>query len=582
MRLFSAIFLFLVLLSASAVFPEERSSMVSLRDYEWAKHYPWVTDFEYERTITEAQRQEVVAYSIEMKARHVRSLRERELPWVLPAPSADENFVIGLSRGWPEEPETAPLPIFGYMITDPEIDDPKLRIVLVGSNHAREHPACWTLHAMVEFLVSDDPRAQALRREAVFYVYPVVNPDGKTYLYSEKHRDFLTVNGSPEIVAAGENNHNRLWDTDGDFVSIDTAKAAMIRDTGGKPDYLIDFHGIPRSSYVFSCDVAASSPLSRALAGRAAGMTQRVAGHHPGMLRSWAISEEGLGARYGLTPEIANSDKEGFFQNGLFFALAFYDVITNRIPSGELDVPVSDVEARRPSAPRGMWFFEGDANDAVNGAPEGVVSHATWSNDVRFEYPGNRSLELDGRSTFVDFGQTPPLDATEALTVALWVRGSATPAELRYIIGRYAPAADQRSWTIAQLGGTGEVIVILSADGGDHNDRIKRTVSTLWPFSRVFNGEWRHVAFTFQGGGDGELRLFLDGVELRPDGRAAHVLSVGSVPALFSSDAPVLLGAGAGPNRFFEGLVDEVAVWDSALSPGEIRWLFENSARQLR
>src|SRR5690606_7273411 len=104
---------------------------------------------------------------------------------------------------------------------DRDFDGPKLKVVLVGSNHPHEHPACWALHGMVEFLVSADPRAEMVRRHVVFYVYPVVNPDGKVAVLADRRGPFTNVNGNPELRAAGEKNHNRVWDTDGRFTSID-------------------------------------------------------------------------------------------------------------------------------------------------------------------------------------------------------------------------------------------------------------------------------------------------------------------------------------------------------------------------
>lgn len=44
--------------------------------------------------------------------------------------------------------------------------------MLAGGNHPREDPACWTLHGLVEFLVSEDPQARELRQGFEFFVYP--------------------------------------------------------------------------------------------------------------------------------------------------------------------------------------------------------------------------------------------------------------------------------------------------------------------------------------------------------------------------------------------------------------------------
>lgn len=80
----------------------------------------WLSDFSYEGVLSNAQRQDVEVYSMEMKREHVRLLRARELPWVKGTESADAEWVVGHSKGWWGENPLPPQPIFGYRITDPD------------------------------------------------------------------------------------------------------------------------------------------------------------------------------------------------------------------------------------------------------------------------------------------------------------------------------------------------------------------------------------------------------------------------------------------------------------------------------
>src|SRR5699024_7406933 len=209
---------------------EAGKNVVSLLGDSAVRALGWVDDFEYERMTTRAQRKDVVAYTMKMKEDHINNLKKRQLPWISPTHSGDEEFVVGHSYGWPGELKIDPLPLFGYQITDPHAEGYKLKVVVAGSNHAREDPACWALHGLVDFLVSDDPRAKAIREHTIFYIYPAVNPDGKQFLLSQEHESLMAINGNPELQAAGETNHNRQWHTSGKFVSIDEIKAAIHKD----------------------------------------------------------------------------------------------------------------------------------------------------------------------------------------------------------------------------------------------------------------------------------------------------------------------------------------------------------------
>lgn len=180
-------------------------------------------------------------------------------------------------------------------------------------------PDSWSFHGMVEFLLSDDERAQSLRREAVFYIYPLVNPDGR-YIFSR-----VT---NPEVEAAGWPNHNRVWNTAGLLSTIDTLVPAIRFDTGGRADYLLDFHSNGTSIY---------SPPDLFEALFIQSMTARESDIGParfaiaGTTQMWAMREDGLKAPYAFTLEHSpHMTKTRCLEVGRSYALAIYDVVAVR------------------------------------------------------------------------------------------------------------------------------------------------------------------------------------------------------------------------------------------------------------
>ena len=77
------------------------------------------------------------------------------------------------------------------------------------------------------------------------------------------------------------------------------------------------------------------------------------------------------------------------------------------------------------------------------------------------------------------------------------------------------------------------------------------------------DGEWYHVAFTFEGGG--KIKLYINGVE---ETATAHP----DKAVLDDNKSPLWIGElNAGRNFAWNGILDDVAMWNRALSEKEIQ-----------
>ena len=256
-------------------------------------------------------------YTIEMTDYHMQ--RWGEHPHVTPTESADDGFVLGQSHGWPEDPEIPAHNLYGFQVTDPDGEDERIHIIMSDGNHPNEQTGSWGLQGAVDFLLSDDPRAEQLRREAVFFIYPMLNPDG---------RYALTGRSNPEMQAEGEGDHNRVWNTHGRFSTIDVYVDAMRNDTGGMVHYLLDFHSAGNTFYFVTADLA-DSPYAQAMTARDPEVGPNTSSGQPGMIRIWSMSAEGLNAPFAYTPEFANSETaERSLEIGRAYVLAFSDLFS--------------------------------------------------------------------------------------------------------------------------------------------------------------------------------------------------------------------------------------------------------------
>ncbi len=183
-------------------------------------------------------------YPYQRAADHVATMRQS--PYVMPTASSDQNLVIGQSPGGVDDlgRTVAPLDMWGYRLTDPSIDDPKTRIVLTGGLHAGETLGSHTLEAMLDFLASDDPRAALVRRQGDFYVYPLLNPDGR--FAGNNRATIANPNQDPNCCWSDHPfQSNWLARNKADLRLSGEAMLADLSDPdAGHPDadYFIDFH----------------------------------------------------------------------------------------------------------------------------------------------------------------------------------------------------------------------------------------------------------------------------------------------------------------------------------------------------
>jgi Zinc carboxypeptidase/Cytosolic carboxypeptidase N-terminal domain len=171
-------------------------------------------------------------------------------PWAEPTVSANSSGVIGQTPQRTDDIGRVipPLDMFAYRITNPATDSPtegKRKVGLTTGLHAGEPLGTHTFEGLIDWLISDDPRAARLRDVAEFFVYPTLNASGR---YAGMNR---TTVGNPN------RDPNGLWDASrwsnssfgcggNNCQDIRETGEAMLADVystpGGGLDAFIDFH----------------------------------------------------------------------------------------------------------------------------------------------------------------------------------------------------------------------------------------------------------------------------------------------------------------------------------------------------
>jgi hypothetical protein len=188
-------------------------------------------------------------------------------------------------------------------------------------------------------------------------------------------------------------------------------------------------------------------------------------------------------------------------------------------------------------------FDEGEGStvtDLSGGEHNGTVEGAEWA---RGRY--GSSLKFDGED-MVTVPASEDLDLTEAFTLEVWIKPEAE-GEYGHLFAKEDTAEEQTAYVITK-----------------HEDRLLAKlgfpgVEEQSPSETLEIGPWQHVAATYDGG---RVRLYIDG----------ELVGDAGVEDIRSTDGALRIG-GADlwwSDEGFKGRIDEVRIYNRALTAGEI------------
>jgi hyaluronoglucosaminidase len=177
----------------------------------------------------------------------------------------------------------------------------------------------------------------------------------------------------------------------------------------------------------------------------------------------------------------------------------------------------------------------------------------------------NRAPHFDGDTSYVSIPDSATFDQTGAITMEAWIKLDEYPEANGGIVAKYLGEGNQRGYEMyvnIQNGGEGELGMVISADG------TFATAANLIDDQPLPLGEWLHVASVFAP--DQFLRLYIDGelVAEMVEGGGVNIPSTA-----FSNSAELWIGRqfSSSSTFHFPGLIDEVALYDRALTADEIQ-----------
>jgi hypothetical protein len=214
----------------------------------------------------------------------------------------------------------------------------------------------------------------------------------------------------------------------------------------------------------------------------------------------------------------------------------------------------------------GYWPFNGNANDESGNSNNGTVNGATLTTD-RFGN-NNSAYSFDGSSNYIQVPNSANLSNFDSISISGWFNSSSQSGEQGLVTKWFqnlncSSNTDNYTCILANNQYTNFSQSICGATNNYFGYQLQSSVTSL-------TGTWTHFVFIHNNINGG--KIYLNGV------LAAQISTQGT---LCSSINPLLIGADNANtiiNRFFSGKLDDIGIWNRALTLSEISYLYNSGA----
>ncbi len=210
----------------------------------------------------------------------------------------------------------------------------------------------------------------------------------------------------------------------------------------------------------------------------------------------------------------------------------------------------------------GYWPFNGDANDESGNGLNGVINGAVLTSDrfgisnKAFLFDVNQSILINNTTTLNPY----------PLSISLWYKATNwSPGESSNLISKYASA----SWNGFGIGSNdyNNVLCVFPLFLRSQTDRVFGYYGES-PFDQtnITLSQWYHYVFVLDSTGG---KIYVDGNLI-----SSHPWTGTAGPT--ASNLPLKIGGSGLSGTSYRGLIDDIGIWNHALTPQEITNLYNS------
>jgi len=206
------------------------------------------------------------------------------------------------------------------------------------------------------------------------------------------------------------------------------------------------------------------------------------------------------------------------------------------------------------------YKLDGNSNDVTGNGYNGTDTAITYGTSYG---KINQGALFNGSSSRILLGSTSSLVMNSNISVSVWIKPSALPTSgtLMTIVGKYSDSTGNGGYDLRLYNnsGTQEIDFTITTSAGT-------SASAAYKYALPL-GTWYHLVGTNDGT---TSSLYLNGILVAAVAIGNPALSTGSTPNIGCLDLVGTL------MRFFNGSIDEVGVWNRALTSSEVSQLYNN------
>lgn len=221
-----------------------------------------------------------------------------------------------------------------------------------------------------------------------------------------------------------------------------------------------------------------------------------------------------------------------------------------------------------------LWHFNessttaGTYNDLLDTSGNG--HHGEVVNGVTLNASGQfgGGIDFGGANKYVDFGDIWDAERSTPFTISSWIYLTSY-ASHSFLMSDLAGGAPYRGTDIAILASSGYVRFFMQTS--DDTQVFVDTTSAI-PLNR-----WVHFTATYDGSSTvGGLKVYFDSVEASTT--TSGTILTGSLQVANS----LWVGRRNGTSTYFNGMIDEMAIWKRKLHAAEIQQLYQRGANRVK
>lgn len=211
------------------------------------------------------------------------------------------------------------------------------------------------------------------------------------------------------------------------------------------------------------------------------------------------------------------------------------------------------------------YHLNGDTLDYSVNVNNGINHGAMFVDGI-----SGQALHFDGSNEdpsngkYVEILDNPSLDITDGLTIEAWIKIDAyIPGSHQSIVSKIGGPHVERSYSLILVPNSNDEENIIFWTSSSSDGQYPALMGPVIPLNA-----WVHVVGV-KDSGSSSARIYLNGV-LAASGNVQHPIYSGSAPVTIGANSLISTWDPPSPRDFFNGAIDEVAIYNRALSAEEI------------